>query len=120
MKTKTEVKILRIMYVIIFFAGFLLYFHYTNNSEVNIEEKEFSYEITEIIEGPVSITYKLDITEKYSDDILAKICEEIKQDYNHLYKLEDVNDKVDKFEIIFYLDGKVYQTMTNNKENIEK
>lgn len=111
---KTDIKILRIMYVIIFIVGFVLFFHYNNEKELNVEETEYTYEITDIEEEKDSIVYTVNIEEPYSDDALKKISEEIREDYNHIYNLKDVGDKVEHFEISFNYDNKVYKVLSND------
>ncbi len=117
---KTDIKILRIMYVIIFIIGFLLFFHYTNEKEVNIKDTDYTYEIKNIIEEKAGITYEINIDEPYSEDILKAISEEIREDYNHIYNLEKPEDKVEYFDIFFYYDYEVYRVLSNNFEQSEK
>lgn len=111
---KTDIKILRIMYVIIFIVGFVLFFHYTNEKEVNIENPDYTYKITDIEEERTGIVYTVSIDKPYSDDILRQISEEIRDDYNHIYNLEDTGDKVEYFEIVFNYDYEVYRVLSND------
>lgn len=111
---KTDIKILRIMYVIIFIVGFLLFFHYTNEKEVNIENPDYTYEIRNIEEERTGIIYTVDIDEPYSYDTLVAISEEIRSDYNHIYNLEKTEDKVKYFEIMFYYDYEIFYILSND------
>lgn len=111
---KTDIKILRIMYVIIFISGFILYFHYANDKEVKVDEPDYKYEIRDIDEEKSGITYSVNINEKYSFDILTTISEQIRNDYNHIYNLEKTEDKAKYFDIFFYYDNEVYYVLTND------
>lgn len=114
---KTDIKILRIMYIIIFILGFVLYFHYTNNKEVEVNQENknsYEYEIKDIEEESTGVTYHVNIDKKYSSDILTAISEEIRNDYNHIYNIEKTEDKAEYFNIVFYFEDKIYHTLTND------
>lgn len=110
---KIEIKILRILYVIIFIIGLLLFFYYNNNKTIDTND-DYSYDIKNVEEKEDFVKYEVDIGEKYTEDTLIKICNEIKTDYTKLYKIKDVSDKVSNFDIIFYYDDKEYKEFGND------
>lgn len=112
---KYEIKLLKVCYIVIIVVGFLLYFYYTNNKENEIVTPNYSYEIININETNNKVTYEVNITAQYKDDILKEISEEIKTDYEHLYQLNDVNEKVKEFDILYYYENKLYKEVTNKK-----
>lgn len=111
---KIDIKILRILYAIIIILCFVLYFSYQNNKTIDTSEI-YKYTITNIDEQEKEITYTVSIDDKYSDETLTKICEEIKQDYIHLYKINEVYEKVDVFNIKFYYNDTLYKELGNKK-----
>lgn len=110
---KSEIKILRILYFIIIIIGFLLFFYYQNNNTIEIENENYNYEIKNIEENKDFVEYEINVDTKYSDEILVKICNEIKEDYIHLYKINEVTDKVDTFNIKFYYRNELLKEFGN-------
>lgn len=111
---KMDIKILRILYAIIIILGFVVFFYYQNNQTFDNSEN-YKYTITNIKELENEIYYEVNIDNKYNEEILVKICEEIKQDYIHLYKINEVYEKVNIFDIKFYYNNKLYKEYGNTK-----
>jgi hypothetical protein len=112
---KLDIRILKILYAVIFVVAFILYFDYTNSKTATMEDTGYAYTIKSVSEETDEVNYEVTITTKYDDDTLFKICNEIKEDYINLYHINDVNEKVDNFNIKFYYDDKVYKEISNNK-----
>lgn len=110
---KLEIKMLRILYVFIIAILILLFFYYTNNKESKITLMDYEYEILNIEETSKEVFYDIKINTEYPENILIKICNEIKDDYINLYKIKEVSDKIESFNIKFYYKDNLLKEFKN-------
>lgn len=118
-KKKTELTILKILYIVLFVLALLLIINYESLSKNKEMKNTFSYEILDIVETNTTATYKIELDKEYSKEILEKIVYRMEQDYIKIYDLNSVTDKVEDFIIEFYINDELY-IIHQNEEFLNK
>ena len=111
---KTEIKVLRILYALLFIVFLIIMYEYTNTKKDD-NASTLSYEILSVNEQYDATTkkdivlYEIKVPSDSSD--LSGIKTELVENYKKTYSISNIEDKVKQFTITFYHDGKEIKKM---------